>query len=273
MGRFAGRVVLITGASSGIGAALAREFSNQGADLVLAARRLPPLQELAEELGRAGRRAVAVACDVTEDGALEHAVSEALRVFGRLDVAVANAGYGVVGPLDRLTLDDYRRQFETNVFGVLRTAAAALPSLRKSRGTFVIIGSVSGHVPTAGVSAYAMSKAAVAALAASLRGEVLADGVGVVLVSPGFVESEIRRVDNRGVHHPTAHDPVPRWLVVPAARAARVIVRAVARRRREVIVTGHGKMAVWLSRYLPSLLAFALERGVYRSRREPVDPQ
>ncbi len=269
MDRFAGRVVLITGASSGIGAALAREFARQGADLVLAARRLPLLQDLAVELRAAGRRAITVACDVTQDGALEQTVAEALRVFGRVDVAVANAGFGVVGPMERLALDDYRRQFETNVFGVLRTAAAALPALRASRGTLVIIGSVSGHVPTAGVSAYAMSKAAVGALAASLRGEVLAAGVGVVLVSPGFVESEFRQVDNRGVRHPGAPDAVPRWLVVPAARAARVVVRAVARRRREVVVTGHGKVAVWLSRHLPWLVAFALERGVYRARSEP----
>src|SRR5262249_61582780 len=121
-----------------------------------------------------------------------------------------------------------------------------------------------------GGRAWAVSRGAGAALAASLRGELLADGVGVVLVSPGFVESEIRRVDNRGVHHPDAHDPVPRWLVVPVARAARVIVRAIARRRREGIVTGHGKVAVWLSRYPPSLLAFALDRGAHRSRCEPV---
>jgi short-subunit dehydrogenase len=267
--RFAGRVVLVTGASSGVGAAIAREFARQGADLVLVARRFPRLLSLADELRATGRRALALMGDVTVDGAVEEAVKQALAAFGRLDVAVANAGFGVVGPFERLVLDDYRRQFETNVFGVLRTASATLPALRSSRGTLVIVGSVSGHVPTPGASAYAMSKAAVHALAGSLRAEVLADGVGVVLVIPGFVESEIRRVDNRGVHHPDARDPVPSWLVVPADRAARVIVRAVARRRREVVVTGHGKVVVWVARHLPSLLAFALERGGYRSRGEP----
>ena len=114
-----------------------------------------------------GRRALVVACDVTQDGALDRAVGQAVEAFGRLDVAVANAGFGVVGPFERLALDDYRRQFETNVFGVLRTAAAALPALRRTRGTLVIIGSVSGHVPIAGASPYAMSKAAVRALAGS----------------------------------------------------------------------------------------------------------
>ena len=268
-GRFAGRVALITGASSGIGAAVAREFARQGAELVLAARRLPRLRELADELRATGRQALAVSCDVTEDGAVERAVRQALDAFGRLDIAVANAGFGVIDPFERLALDDYRRQFETNVFGVLRTAAAALPALRIARGTLVIIGSVSGHVPTPGASAYAMSKAAVRALAESLRPELLAEGVGVVLVSPGFVESEIRRVNNQGVYHPDAPDVVPRWLVVPARRAARGIVRAVARRRREVIITGHGKALVWLARHLPSVLAFAIERGARWSRRAP----
>ena len=269
MGRFPDRVVLVTGASSGIGAAVAREFARQGADLVLVARRLRRLRDLADELRTTGRRALAVACDVTADGAVEEAVRQALDAFGRLDVAVANAGFGVVGLFERLALADYRRQFETNVFAVLRTASATLPVLRRNRGTLVLVGSVSGHVPTPGASAYAMSKAAVHALASSLRAEVLADGVGVVLVIPGFVASEIRQVDNRGVHDPDARDTAPPWLVVPADRAARVIVRAVARRRREVVVTGHGKVAVWLARHLPFLLAFALERGGYRSRGEP----
>ncbi len=133
MARFAGRVVLVTGASSGIGAAVAREFARQGADVVLAARRLPRLEDLAAELRGLGRRAVAVRCDVTEDGSVDQAVARALEALGRLDVVVANAGFVVAGPVERLTLEDYRRQFETNVFGVLRTAQAALPALRASR--------------------------------------------------------------------------------------------------------------------------------------------
>jgi short-subunit dehydrogenase len=269
MERFARRVVLITGASSGIGAALAREFARQGADVVLAARRASRLEALAAEVHARGRRALPVVCDVTRGGDLERAVGQTLEAFGRLDVAVANAGFGVVGPFARLTLDDYRRQFETNVFGVLRTAAAALPALRKTCGTLLIVGSVSAHVPTAGASAYAMSRAAVRAFAGALRAEVRAEGVGVVLVSPGYVESEIRLVDNQGRRHAGAGDPVPAWLVVPAPRAARAIVKAVARRRREVVVTGHGKAIVWVARHAPWLLAAVLERGGYRSGGEP----
>jgi short-subunit dehydrogenase len=261
-GPLAGRVVLLTGASSGIGAALAREFAGHGADLVLAARRTDRLAALARDLEATGVRTLACPADVTADGALERVVSEALAAFGRLDVVVANAGFAVMGPLARLTLGDYRRQLETNVFGVLRTVFASLGALRASRGCLVLMGSVSGHVPTPSASAYAMSKFAVRALAGALAAELASDGVGVVLVSPGFVDSEIRRVDNTGALRPEARDPVPRWLVMSADRAARPIVRAVLRRRREVIVTGHGKLAVWLQRLAPGLVAWGLTHGV-----------
>jgi len=173
-----------------------------------------------------------------------------------------------VGPFAKLRLDDYRRQFETNVFGVLRTAYATLDELRRSRGTLVILGSVSGYLAAPSASPYAMSKFAVRALAESLRNELAPEGVSVVLITPGFVQSEIRRVDNRGRFRPEFPDTVPRWLQMPTERAARQIVRAVARRRRERIITAHGKLAVFLARHTPRLLAFLVRRNRL-SRREP----
>jgi len=268
-GRFAGQVAFVTGASSGIGAALARELGREGADLALLARRTDRLAALAAELERGGRRAVALACDVTRDGDLERAVAAARAALGRIDVVVANAGFGVVGPLARLALDDYRRQFETNVFGVLRTIYATLPDLQRARGRLVIIGSVSGWVATPASSPYAMSKFALRGLAEALGHELAPHGVSVTLISPGFVESEIRRVDNLGVLRAAAPEPLPAWLVMPAARAARRIARAVARRRREVVLTGLGKVAVFLQRHAPWLVARGVRRFGVRSRGEP----
>lgn len=278
MGVFDGHGVLITGASSGIGLALAREWTRQGADLALAARRVDRLEALARDCRALGRRAVAIPCDVTRDGALEQAVGRARETLGRLDVVVANAGFGVMGAFESLTLADYRRQFETNVFGVLRTAYASLADLTASRGRLVIIGSVSGHVASPGASAYAMSKFAIRALAEALDLELSRRGVSVTLISPGYVESEIYQVDNQGVHHPDAADSVSRWLRMPADRAARQIVRAAARRRREVVITGHGKAAVFLKRHAPWLVAAGMRRLGIRSRREasaspPADAQ
>jgi short-subunit dehydrogenase len=266
--QFDGQVVFVTGASSGIGAALACEFARQGADVVLAARRLDRLEEVAAEVRRSGRRALVCDCDVTRDGPLDDAVRRTRQELGRLDVVVANAGFGVVGPVERLTVDDYRRQFETNVFGVLRTVHATLADVKRARGRIVVVGSVSGHVSYPGGSAYAMSKFAVRALAMALGFELAASGVSVTLASPGFVRSEIHEVDNRGVRHPGTRHTVP-WLRMPAERAARIIVRAAARRRREVVVTGHGKAMVLLQRHAPWALAAIIRAFGTRSRREP----
>jgi short-subunit dehydrogenase len=268
--RFAGQAVFITGASSGIGAALAREFAREGGDVALVARRRDRLETLAAEIATTGRRTVVVPCDVTRDGDLERAAAAARAALGKLDVVVANAGFGVTGALETLSLDDYRRQFETNVFGVLRTVFATLEDLRRTRGRLVLIGSVSGHVGVPGSSAYSMSKFAVHGLAASLAHELAPYGVAVTLISPGFVESEIGQVDNRGVRHPEAlARPLPASIVMATPTAARRIVGAVARRRREAVITGFGKTVVFLQRHQPGLLAKIIRRLGIKGRQEP----
>ncbi len=246
-------VVWITGASSGIGEALAREWRKRGARLVLSARRVERLEALARELG-GPEWARAVACDVTQDGDCEHAVQAALSAYGRIDGAMANAGFGVAGPFEGLSLDDFRRQFETNVFGVLRTAKAVMPELAKTQGFLAITGSVAGHIALPAGSPYSMSKYAVRAFAEALRAEWKGKGISVTLLSPGFVESEIRRVDNAGQFHTEYRDPLPGWLIVPREKAAREIVRAVQGRVPERVITGHGKLLVFVSRYLPWLV-------------------
>jgi short-subunit dehydrogenase len=259
-------VVLITGASSGIGEALARECAAREADLVLVARRADRLEALKRELAES--RILVSEGDVTNDGDLNRAAAKARREFGRIDVVVANAGFGVNALVEELKLDDFRRQFETNVFGVLRTFYATIEDLKKSRGSFVIIGSVSGHVATPTTSAYAMSKFAVRALADSLRAEMKPYGVAVTLISPGFIRSDIRKVDNQGRVHEAAKDPVPDWLQMPTEKAAKKIVRAILARRRERILTGHGHLAVWLQRFCPWLIAWALGLAKVKTRAE-----
>jgi short-subunit dehydrogenase len=261
---FRDKSVLITGASSGIGEELAWQLAQSGAKLTLCARRRDRLDSLAQKiaaLGTGAARPVILECDVTRDGQLESAVGEAVRAWGKLDVAIANAGFGVAAPLKKLRTEDYRRQFETNVFGVLRTVYAALPELEKSRGNLAIVGSVAGWVSTPGASPYSMSKFAVRALADAITPELRASGVKVTLLSPGFVASEIRHIDNRGIVHPNSKDPVPSWLVVSTADAAREILRAVAKGKRERVVTGHGKVIVAVQRFAPWILRMGASRG------------
>ena len=268
---FQGKVVLVTGASSGIGRELAWQLAEAGAKLALAARRKELLENLAQRIAATGKaKPLVTACDVTQEGDLQKAAAETVRQWGKLDVAIANAGFGVVGPLKKLTMEDYRRQFETNVFGVLRTIYATLPEIEKNRGSIAIVGSVSGWTASPGASPYAMSKFAVRALANSITPELRLAGVKVTLISPGFVASEIRRVDNQGKLHEEAKDPMAAWLVVPTEKATRDILRAIAQGKREAIVTGHGKALVFLERFMPWMLRavgrkMAAGRGGYRS--------
>jgi short-subunit dehydrogenase len=262
-----GKTVLVTGASSGIGDAVARELARHGANLVLAARRRERLDALAAALGA---RAVAVTADVTRDGDLEAAVAAAESAFGGLDIAIANAGFAVTGRLERLTLEDYRRQMETNVFGVLRTIYAALPALRRARGQLVIMGSIAGHVPSPGASPYQMSKFALRALAESLHDELHDAGVTVTLLSPGFVVSELSRVDNKGRRHDVDGSRVPRWLRMDTAEAARQIVDAIDLRKREAIITLHGKVSVFFYRHLPWLVQAVVRAARRRRKRADV---
>jgi NAD(P)-dependent dehydrogenase (short-subunit alcohol dehydrogenase family) len=264
-----GRVVLITGAASGIGAALAVECARHGADVVLFDRRRQPLRQVAASVRRLGRHVVVACGDVTTAADLPHAVAHARRQIGRVDVVIANAGFEVTGRVENLKLADFRRQFETNVFGVLRTVYATLDDLKETRGSLVLVGSLLGHLALPGTAAYAMSKFAVTALAQALRFELAPVGVSVTLVSPGNVTTNIRRVDNRNLLHPRAKDPIPRWLRITADQAAQRIVKAVLRRRPEVVLTRIAKIAVLMERMAPLVVGEAIKLGHVRGHREP----
>ena len=262
--QLAGKVALVTGASAGIGEALAREIVRRGGSVLLLARREERVQEIASELGE---RAVGMGGDVTRDGDVARAVAVARERFGGVDLLFVNAGFGVNGRVDELSLDDYRRQFETNVFGAIRSVQEALPELKARSGAIGIVGSVNGYVSIAGWSAYCMSKHAVRSFATSLRAELANAGVSVTHLAPGFVESEFRRVDNQAKLHETARDPVPTFLVMPADRAAISMLDAVLARRGEAVITAHGKVAVHFQRHAPWLVARALEVGAGLAHR------
>jgi short-subunit dehydrogenase len=262
------QTILITGASSGIGAGLARAYARRGDRLALIARRLDLLEALATELRGLEAEVTVHQGDVTRDGDVLRVVEDLAAQGIGIDVVYANAGFGVAGNVQRLSIADYQRQFDTNVFGVLRTVKETVPALRKSRGRLVLVGSVAGHAASAGMSAYSMSKFAVRALAETLHGDLAPEGIGVTLVSPGFVDSDIRRTNNQGVVQVGAKDPIPAWLRVGTEQAAREIVRGVDRGKAEIVVTGHGKVIVFIARHFPGLLRWAGLR-VYKGRPEP----
>lgn len=237
--------------------------------MALVARRLEKLEVLAAELRAAGAKITVHRGDVTVDGSLGEVIRELAGQDIWPRIVVANAGFGVVGNAQKLTLEDYRRQFETNVFGVIRTLHETLPALKRAQGRFVIMGSVAGHLSGAGSSPYAMSKFAVRALAEALHADLRSAGVGCTLLSPGFVDSDIRRVDNQGGFHAEARDPIPPWLRLRTDKAARAMVRAILKGKREAIITFHGRVIIFFARHFPRFTRWALLRAGQKSRPEP----
>jgi NADP-dependent 3-hydroxy acid dehydrogenase YdfG len=185
--RMSDRVFLITGASSGIGAATARRAAEAGYRVVLAARGVDRLAELADELG-APERALAVRCDVTEFEQQQAMVERALAEYGQLDVAFANAGFGASRSFLAESPEHWRSMVLTNVYGVALTIRAALPAVRDAQGHFVLTGSVAGRRALPG-SLYSATKWAVTAMGESLRQELNDTGVRVTVVEPGMVDT------------------------------------------------------------------------------------
>ena len=260
MGRsYEGKVVWITGGGSGIGEALAIAFAHEGANVAVSGRRVEKLQATCEKIERAGVKALAVQCDVSEEEAVRAAVEQVVEAFGRLDVAIANAGFGVGGKLEVLSAADWRRQFDTNVVGLAMTAKHALPELKKTGGRVVLMGSVAGTVAMPGNGAYHASKYAVRAIGQTLSLELIGSGVSCTTIQPGFVESEIGQVDNEGKFREDWQDRRPQKFMWSAERAARVCLDAITEREREFTFTGHGKILAALGKHVPGAMysAFA----------------
>lgn len=247
---------LITGASSGIGRALAEEYARRGHPVALLARRRDRLEALAAELKtQYGVKAVPVVADLSDTQQQEAAIRSAREQLGPLGIVVANAGNGVGGAFEGLATQDFIKQYRVNVWGLLDTVRLCLPDLQETRGRLALVGSVMSYLSLPGSTPYSMSKFAVRALAEGLFVELAPFGISVTLISPGFVESEIRRLPQGTLQAPAAEaarlekDPVPRFLQMPARKAARKIYRAVRARRRERILTLHGRLGVWGALY------------------------
>ncbi|HTY73921.1 MAG TPA: SDR family NAD(P)-dependent oxidoreductase [Actinomycetes bacterium] len=191
-GPLEGKVAFVTGASSGIGRATAVALAEAGASVAVAARRVDRLAELEADLAGRGVKALALELDVTDEDAVRAAVADTVETFGRLDVVVNNAGVMLLGQIVGADTEDWRRMVNTNVLGLMYVTHAALPHLLESRGSLIQLSSVAGRIARTGNGAYSASKWAVNAFSEALRQEVTKQGVRVVLIEPGMVDTELR---------------------------------------------------------------------------------
>lgn len=247
-------VVVITGASSGIGRAAALRFAAKGAAVVLAARREQPLQDLARECEGKGVEALVVPTDVTDPTAVEELARRAAERFGRIDVWVNNAAVTFFAPFLEVPLEDFRRVLDVNVMGYVHGARAALPYMRQQgSGVLVNVSSIVGVVAQPYTSAYSMSKAAIRVLSTSLRSELWLDGcrgVRVCTVLPATIDTPFFR--HTGNY--TGREAVPMPPVYSPQRVARTIVNLARVPRREVLVGPMGRSMALQYKTTPGLV-------------------
>ncbi len=222
-----GKVVVITGASSGLGEATARLLSAQGASVVLGARRIDRIQSLADELTGSGGKALAIPTDVTYYDQVKRLVDAAVQTFGRIDVMINNAGLMPHSPLERLKIEGWNRTIDVNIKGVLYGIAAALPYMKQQKAGHIInVSSVAGHKVRPTSAVYAATKAAVLTLSEGLRQEVKPYNIRTTVISPGAVATELPN----SVTEPDIAENVRKSyeIAIPAASFARAVAFAMS---------------------------------------------
>lgn len=263
---FKNKVVVVTGASSGIGEALARRFAALGAHVVAGARTVDKLEEV---VGGLPTESLSVECDVTREEDCKRLIEKAVERFGGIDVLVNNAGISMRALFDDVDLDVLRRLMDTNFWGAVYCTKYALPYIQRAKGSIVGISSVAGFHGLPGRTGYSASKYAMHGLLETVRIENLKKGVHVLIVAPGFTASNVRFAALTADGSKQGASPREEGKMMTADEAARRIVKAVGRRKRTLLMDFDGKGTRILKFFVPGLL----DKIYYRHMaKEPDSP-
>jgi short-subunit dehydrogenase len=253
-----GKVVVVTGASMGIGEALAQTFAQGGASVVMSSRDAARVEAARQRIGYP-ERTIAVSCDVRNREEIDKVVSLTLHHFGRIDVWINNAGHGLSDSVAMMDMAECRSMFETNFFGAVAAMQAAIAVMKPQRsGTIINISSVAGHIALPYSAAYSATKFALNAIGKAARVELKNTGVSVMTVCPGYVRTHF--ADNRVRGRDTVELGGPRRGGITAEQVAAATVRGYLKNKREVIVPGSNKIFIWVYHMWPGLVEYAMAR-------------
>jgi short-subunit dehydrogenase len=259
----ANNIVIITGASTGIGEQLAYQLAKEGAHLVLSSRRVDELERVADKVRELGARATVIACDVAKQSDCKHLIDMTVSEFGGVDTIVLNAGMTMWAKFaDIKDMSIIERIMQVNYMGAVYCTHYALPHLQKSRGRIVGIASLTGLVGVPTRTAYAASKHAMRGFFDSLRIELRGTGTTVTMIYPGFVATGIRENATGADGKAAKIDPVNKDDVMSVEECASIIVDAIDARKREVVMTLKGKLGQWLKLIAPSVIDGMAKRAV-----------
>jgi dehydrogenase/reductase SDR family member 7B len=263
------KVVLITGASSGIGKAMAVAFASKGSKVMMGARSLEQLEEVGEEIRKTGGTVAWTKLDVTVQQDCVQFVETAVKAFGRVDILINNAGISMRALFQDLEVGVIERLMQVNFFGTVYCTKAALDEIVKNKGSIVGISSIAGYRGLPGRTGYSASKFAMHGFLESLRTELLKKEVHVLLACPGFTESNIRKVALKADGSQQAETPMNESKLMSADEVATHIYNGLVRRKRTLTLTTQGRLTVFLNKWLPKFM----DRMVYNHfAKEPDSP-
>ena len=249
------KVVIVTGASSGIGLASVNHFAALGAKVVLAARSIDKLEKITEKLGQQTtvnrQQLLCVKTDVTKEEDCKNLIEKTVERFSKIDVLVNNAGISMRAVFKDMDLKVMKSLMDTNFWGTVYCTKYALPYLLETKGSVVGVISTAGYVGLPARTAYSASKFAVRGFLETLRIEHLYDGLHVMVFAPGFTASNIRNVALTADGSPQGETPRNEEKMMSAERVARILARGIARRRAQMVLTPLGKATLFVSRNLP----------------------
>lgn len=249
------KVIIVTGASSGIGKALVYKLAHLGAKLVIASRNIEELLNIERDLKKQGVEVLPVRTDVTKELACKELVEQTYAYFGRIDVLINNAGISMRALLEELDMNVLHKVMDVNFWGTVYCTKYALPYLQKSQGSLVGVISIAGFIGLPGRTGYAASKFAVRGFLNTVRVENIKKGLHVMVAAPGFTASNIRKTALNANGRQQGESPRDESHMMTAERCADIIVRGIRKRKREIIMTFvEGKLAVFLSKWLPRLV-------------------
>ncbi|MEO8149033.1 MAG: SDR family oxidoreductase [Bacteroidia bacterium] len=263
------KVVIITGASSGIGRACALTFSAAGAHVVLAGRNLDKLGEVAGTIKKNGCAVLVIPCDVTHEEDCKNLMNAAMERFKKIDVLICNAGISMRATFADVDLKVIRLLMETNFWGAVYCTKYALPYLLNSQGSVVAISSIAGKMGLPGRTGYSASKYALEGFMETLRTENLKNHLHVLVARPGFTRSAIREhaLAANGIEQ--RESPRDEDKMMSADEVSKHILNAVLKRKRDLILTKNGKLTVWINKFFPALM----DKLVYdHMSKEPGSP-
>ncbi|MFD1255878.1 SDR family oxidoreductase [Mucilaginibacter terrae] len=249
------KVVIITGASSGIGKALAYELAGRGAKLVLGARQYVSLCEITSDIQKQyNTKALAVQCDVSVEEDCAFLIKQTILTFGKIDVLINNAGISMRALFNDLDLKVLKSLMDVNFWGTVYCTKYALPEIIKTKGTVVGVSSIAGYKGLPGRTGYSASKFAMNGFLDALRVENLKNGVHIMTACPGFTASNIRNTALNKNAQQQGESSLEEDKMMSVEEVAKIIVKGIENHSRTLIMTGIGKLTVLLSKFLPSFL-------------------